>query len=83
MGVRFRKRVKLAPGVYLNLGKTGVSASVGPRGATLNVSGKRKPKVTAGIPGSGLSASSDVESGSVVGWLIVLLILAVLAAVFG
>lgn len=54
MGFRFRKSLKIAPGVRLNLSKSGVSASVGGRGATVNVS-KRGTRTTVGIPGTGLS----------------------------
>ena len=58
MGFRFRKSIKLAPGVRINLTKKGVSSlSVGKRGATVNV-GKKGTRGTVGIPGSGLSYSS-------------------------
>ena len=33
MGFRFQKRIKIMPGVRLNLSKSGASWSVGPRGA--------------------------------------------------
>jgi len=56
MAFRFRKSVKIAPGVRLNFSKSGVSTSIGRRGATVNIS-KRGTRVTAGIPGTGLSAS--------------------------
>lgn len=54
MGFRFRKSVKILPGVKLNLSKSGVSTSIGGKGATLNLSSKGK-KATLGIPGTGLS----------------------------
>lgn len=58
MSFRFRKSIKLAPGVRINLTKKGVSSlSVGKRGATVNV-GKKGTRGTVGIPGSGLSYSS-------------------------
>ena len=58
MGFRFRKSIKIAPGVRINLTKKGVSSvSVGKRGATVNV-GKKGTRGTVGIPGSGLSYSS-------------------------
>ena len=58
MGFRFRKSIKIAPGVRINLTKKGVSSlSVGKRGATVNV-GKKGMRGTVGIPGSGLSYSS-------------------------
>jgi hypothetical protein len=43
MGFRFRKRIRLAKGVYLNLGNKRSSLSVGKRGATMNIS-KRGPR---------------------------------------
>lgn len=62
MGFRFRKSVKLMPGVRLNIGKTGISASVGGKGATVNV-GKRGVRGTVGIPGTGISYSEDLTPG--------------------
>lgn len=56
MALRFRKSFKIAPGVRINVSKSGVSTSVGGKGYTANLS-KRGTRVTAGIPGSGLSAS--------------------------
>ena len=40
MAIRFRKSIKIAPGVRVNLGKKGASVSVGARGASVNI-GKR------------------------------------------
>ena len=58
MGFRFRKSIKIAPGVRINLKKNGLSSvSMGKRGATVNV-GKKGTRGTVGIPGSGLSYSS-------------------------
>ncbi len=53
MSIRFFRRIKIAPGVSLNLSKSGGSVSVGPRGTkmTVGTSGKR---ITAGIPGTGV-----------------------------
>lgn len=56
MAFRFRKSLKIVPGLRLNLSKSGVSLSAGKKGATINVS-KRGTRLTAGIPGSGLSYS--------------------------
>lgn len=59
MGFKFRKRIKIAPGVYVNIGKTGInSATIGKRGASLNV-GKKGVRTTVGLPGSGISYTSD------------------------
>jgi hypothetical protein len=57
MGFRFRKSVKLAPGVRLNFSKSGVSTSLGGPGATVNF-GKRGTRHTVGVPGTGMSFSS-------------------------
>lgn len=55
MGFRFRKRIRIAPGVYLNLGKKGVnSVSMGAGPFTTNMSSKGI-KHTAGLHGTGLS----------------------------
>lgn len=58
MGIRFQKRVKIVPGVSLNIGKRGVSVSTGTRGARLTV-GTKKTTVSAGLPGTGLSVRSE------------------------
>jgi hypothetical protein len=55
VGFRFRRSLRLAPGVRLNIGKRGVtSVSVGKRGATVNF-GKRGVTGTASLRGTGLS----------------------------
>lgn len=62
MGFRFRKNVKLFPGVRLNLGKKGASLSVGPRGVSVNF-GKNGVRTTVGLPGAGLSYTQNLASG--------------------
>ena len=62
MGWRFRKSIKLMPGVRLNLSKTGVSTSIGRPGATVNIRGRRV-RGTVGIPGSGVSYSEETHIG--------------------
>jgi Protein of unknown function (DUF4236) len=54
MGFRFRRSVPLLPGVRLNLSGSGASVSLGPRGFHYTIGGKGT-RVTAGIPGTGLS----------------------------
>lgn len=68
MGFRIRKRVKLMPGVHLNLSNRGISTSVGVKGATVNI-GKTGTRLTTGIPGSGISHTQQLtraprDSGS-------------------
>jgi len=54
MGFRFFRRIKLAPGVSLNLSKSGPSVSFGPRGAKVTVGGSQGTRATVGIPGTGI-----------------------------
>jgi hypothetical protein len=60
MGFRFRKSIKVAPGVRVNVGKRGASSvTIGPRGSSMSV-GKRGTLVNAGIPGTGLSYRAKI-----------------------
>lgn len=61
MGFRFRRSVRIMPGVRLNFSKSGVSTSLGPRGATINI-GPKGVKKTVGLPGTGLSHTSQLIS---------------------
>jgi len=62
MSFRFWRRVKIAPGVTLNLSKSGGSLSFGPRGAKFTV-GSRGKRATVGIPGTGLFYTTTGGSG--------------------
>ena len=53
MAFRFWRRIRLAPGVTLNLSKSNASLSFGPRGAKYTIS-PRGNRATAGLPGTGL-----------------------------
>jgi hypothetical protein len=53
--LRFRRRFKILPGLRLNVGKRGVSASIGRRGAWLTFRSGHKTRATVGLPGTGLS----------------------------
>lgn len=57
MGLKFRKSIKIAPGVKLNLSNKSAGISFGTKGCrySLNSSGRRT--TTIGIPGTGLSYS--------------------------
>lgn len=61
MSFRFWRRIKIAPGVTLNLSKSGGSLSLGPRGAKFTV-GPRGMRGTAGIPGTGLFYTKKLSS---------------------
>lgn len=64
MAFRFRRTLKLAPGVRLNVGKRGFSTSFGRRGASLTMGGARGLTGTIGMPGSGLSYTSNLSATS-------------------
>lgn len=55
MGLRFRKSIKVAPGVRVNLGKKSGSVSIGTKGARYTMSSTGKKTTTVGAPGTGLS----------------------------
>lgn len=52
MAWQYRKRVKVAPGIYMNISKNGISTSVGVRGASITF-GKNGTYLNTGIPGTG------------------------------
>jgi hypothetical protein len=54
MGFRFRRSIKILPGIRLNLGKRGISTSIGVCGAHVTF-GKTGTRTTVGLPGSGIS----------------------------
>lgn len=51
--MRFRRKAKLFPGVYLNFSKSGISTTIGVPGASINL-GKQGTYLNTGIPGTGL-----------------------------
>ncbi len=98
MPLRFRKSIRLFPGIRLNIAKSGPSSiSVGGKGLTYNI-GKKGTRGTVGLPGSGLSYSSydahrkpesiDPETGEITParsgppWLLILAIAAIIAAIY-
>lgn len=55
MGLRFRKSVKIAPGLKLNFNKNSASITAGTRGAHYTINSKGTKTASVGIPGTGLS----------------------------
>ena len=53
MGWSFRKSVKIFPGFKLNFSKSGISGTVGIRGASVTV-GSKRVYANASIPGTGI-----------------------------
>ena len=56
MGLRFQRRLKLFPGFWLNLSKSGISASAGIAGLTFNSRGT----ATTSLPGTGISYRQNI-----------------------
>ena len=63
MSLRFRRSVRLAPGIRLNLGLRGPSLSVGPRGAGVTI-GAFGLTSHVGIPGTGVSYRQTIGRSS-------------------
>ncbi len=63
MGFRFQRRIKILPGVTLNVSKSGVSTSIGTRGAHVTL-GKNGVRTTVGIPGTGISYTTVSKGAS-------------------
>lgn len=57
MPFRFRKSFRLAPGLRVNLSKSGIGFSAGPRGLKLS-SGPRGQRLNVTLPGTGVSYST-------------------------
>jgi hypothetical protein len=57
MSLRFRRSIRIAPGVHVNLGLHGAGLSVGPRGLHVGVN-RRGMYTSAGIPGTGIYAGT-------------------------
>ena len=53
MAWNFRRRKKIAPGVYINMSKKGISTTVGPKGASMTF-GPNGTYINTSIPGTGM-----------------------------
>jgi len=62
MCLRFRRSIRIAPGVHVNLGFDGAGLSVGPRGLHIGVN--RRGMTSAGIPGTGIYAVHHIRRSS-------------------
>jgi hypothetical protein len=81
MGFRFRRSLRIAPWLKINVSKSGISESVGAPGATLNL-GPRGTRATVGLPGTGVSYSTPTSRGRIGFWLLVVVVLSVLVFAF-
>lgn len=62
MAWSFRRRIKIAPGVHINLSKSGVSTSIGPKGAKVTV-GPKGTYLHTGVPGTGIYNRQKIGPG--------------------
>jgi hypothetical protein len=74
MGFRFHKRIRLAKGLYWNIGEKGSSLSIRGRGTTVNIS-KKGVRDTFSVPGTGVSYQTKRAGPS--GCLVLLVVLPV------
>lgn len=95
MGLRFRKSLRIVPGLKVNFSKQGLSSlTVGGKGLTYNI-GRKGTRGTAGLPGTGLSyshytphettgdgAQGQARSSAVPGWLGPVCIALIIGAVY-
>lgn len=63
MAWSYRKRIKIAPGISINLSKSGISTSIGPKGAKVTV-GPKGTYLHTGIPGTGIYSRQKIGSPS-------------------
>jgi AAA+ superfamily predicted ATPase len=63
MSIRFKQRIKVLPGIYLNVGKNGITTTIGPRGANINI-GPNGTYLNTSIPDSGISYRQKLFSGN-------------------
>ncbi len=77
MAWRYRRSIRIARGVRLNVSKSGTSLSLGGRGVTTNI-GPRGTRTTYSLPGTGLSYQTSRRAsggGSVLGGLVILVLI--------
>jgi hypothetical protein len=59
--MRFQKSIRIAPGIRINLSKSGVGVRVGPRSLKLGSDGKGHHYSWVGIPGTGISQRNYIK----------------------
>lgn len=61
MGLRFRKSIKIAPGVKLNFGKKSAGMSIGGKYGGVSFNTKNGARARVSAPGTGLSYSTNLK----------------------
>ena len=74
MSILFRRRIKIIPGVRLNISKSGLSASVGVRGASITLGGRGGTYANLGIPGTGIYTRKKIGGKKTYTILVIFLI---------
>lgn len=64
MGIRFRKSIKIAPGVKLNLGKKSAGISIGGKHGGISYNTRTGTRARVSAPGTGISYSTKVGGTS-------------------
>lgn len=62
MGFNFRKRIRLGKYASINIGKSGLSLSVGRKGIRQSISTSGNARTTFSLPGTGLSYSKSINT---------------------
>jgi len=78
---RFRRSIRILPGVRINIGKQSTSVSVGVPGAHATLGGPTGTRTTVGLPGTGLSYtatnSPPNRMGRKIFWIVLVLAVAI------
>ena len=64
MSLRYRKSIKLAPGVKLNVGKKSIGVSVGNKYGGISVNSKTGTRARVSAPGTGMSYTTKIGSST-------------------
>jgi len=62
VGFLFKKSIKIAPGIRLNIGKKSVGISAGIKGARISANTKGQTNASVGVPGTGISFRKRLNS---------------------
>ena len=54
MALRFQRRIRILPGLHVNLSRSGLGLSVGARGAHIGITARGQRYASVGLPGTGL-----------------------------
>lgn len=64
VGTRFRKSIKIAPGVRINVGRKSVGMSIGGKYGGMSFNSRTGARARVSAPGTGLSYSTKISGGN-------------------